>query len=808
MGEIVQVTGVKANPTDKGVEVILQTLKGEQLQITNRSAGNNFIADIPNAQLRLPNGDGFTFRSEKPLAGITEITVTNFDANTIRVTVIGEASLPTVELFDSDEGLIFGLTSATSSAQQPPQKPEEEQPANQTQPTQPSASGDEPIELVVTGEQDGYRATDGSTATKTDTPLRDVPQSIQVVPRQVLEDQQVRNLGEALKNVPGVAQNQSSSRALFESPLIRGFDAGSDILRNGLRDPSNSNTSFDAAGIERIEVLKGPASVLYGQGSLGGVINYVTKQPLSEPYYSLEASAGNYNFYRGAIDLSGPLNSNKTVLYRLNLAAQTTESFVDFFHQQRYFVAPTLSWQLGDRTKLTFAAEYINQPKSAGQQGIPAVGSVLPNPNGRIPRNRSVGEPDDKDDSYAIRVGYNLEHRFSENWQIRNSFSFSQNQAFRDLIASTALAADNRTLSRNLIHVDDQINKYFNVDTYVVGKFTTGSIRHQLVTGFNLTREDTNYFTTVRRAAPIDLFNPIYGQSLGPVIGRYSAPSLTDTLGIYIQDQVTLADNLKLLLGGRFDTFSSSTEDRIANTKQEFSGDAFTPRVGIVYQPIAPISLYASYSRSFSPVGGTTFEGTPFQPERGTQYEVGVKADLNNRLSATLAFYDLTRSNVQTDDPVNPGFSIQTGEQRSKGVEFSIGGEILPGWNVIAGYAYTDATITKDNNLPVGTILNNIPKHSFNVWTTYEIRSGSLQGLGVGVGLFYKGDRQGDLANTFELPSYLTTDAAIFFKRERFRAALNFKNLFNVDYFESAISRLGVYPGEPFTVQGTISWEL
>ena len=223
--EVVQVRAVKANPTTLGVEVILQTSKGEQLQVTNRSAGNSFIADIPNAQLRLPNGDAFIFRSEKPLAGITEITVNDFDANTIRVTVIGEASSPTVELFDSDEGLIFGLTTAASTAQQPPQTqqtPEQEQPANQTPPEQPSAPGEEPIELVVTGEQDGYRVPDASTATRTDTPIRDIPASIQVIPQQVLKDQQITQVREAVSNVSGITAGPGGSQTTFgESFILR-----------------------------------------------------------------------------------------------------------------------------------------------------------------------------------------------------------------------------------------------------------------------------------------------------------------------------------------------------------------------------------------------------------------------------------------------------------------------------------------------------------------------------------------------------------------------------------------------------------
>lgn len=270
-----------------------------------------------------------------------------------------------------------------------------------------------------------------------------------------------------------------------------------------------------------------------------------------------------------------------------------------------------------------------------------------------------------------------------------------------------------------------------------------------------------------------------------------------------------MTENLKLLLGIRFDIFDQRNQNFLADTEINQSGNAFSPRIGIVYQPVEPISIYASYARSFNPVIGTAFDGSNFEPERGTQYEVGIKADLTNRLSAILALYDLTRSNVLTADPTpgRTGFSIQTGEQRSRGIDFTVQGEILPGWNVIAGYAYTDARITEDSTLPEDNRLNNVPENSFNLWTTYEIQQGALQGLGFGLGLFFIGERQGNLANTFQLPSYLRADAAIFYKRDQLRAAINFTNLFDTDYFESGLNNVRVNAGRPFTVRGTISWQ-
>ncbi len=311
----VVITGVKANPTDKGVEVILETTQGDKLQVANRNTGNNFIVDVTGGQLRLPNGDAFTFKSEKPLAGITEITATNIDANTVRVTVVGEKALPAVELFDGDEGLIFAVVS-TTSAQQPQTPQTEEQPATQTPEEEPAAQQDDPIELVVTGEQDGYRVPDTSVGTRTDTPLRDIPQSIQVVPKEVLRDTQARSITQALENVPGLISQGSGAANTRDYFTARGFEQY-DALVNGLPD-QHITSDGNVFNVERIEVLRGPASVLYGDsgnGSVGALINYVTRRPLSNPFFEVEASAGNYGFYQGTIDVSSRHLQNSNILW-------------------------------------------------------------------------------------------------------------------------------------------------------------------------------------------------------------------------------------------------------------------------------------------------------------------------------------------------------------------------------------------------------------------------------------------------------------------------------------------------------------
>jgi iron complex outermembrane receptor protein len=800
---IIQITGVELRQTDKELEVILETTGSDQLQPVTKSERNNFIADIPNAQLNLPSGS--EFRQENPVDGITGVTVTNVDANTIRVTVTGKASLPKVELFDSDEGLIFGVA-VTATA---PQASQTEQPTSETPPEESTTQQDEPIELVVTGEQDGYNVQQTTTGTRTDTPLRDVPQSIQVVPQEVLRDQQINRLDDALRNVPGVVQDFNSGPSL--TYRIRGFEAlNNNLLRNGLVD-AGAGESVELSSVERVEILKGPASVLFGLGNPGGSINIITKRPLSELFETVDLTVGNYSFYRGAIDLSGPLNDSGTVLYRFNTAYRNSGSFIDFYNSEHLNISPVVSVAIGDRTNLTLEGDYITSRDSGFTPFVPVIGSVLSNPIGKIPRNRNVGEPTDEIEQILTRLGYQLEHKFNDNWSLRNAFLFN----FRDYSDKRTLPGilqeDNRTLNRSYREFDFQSTSY-NLSTNVVGKFSTGSIQHQLLFGVDLNSYE-NRVPSFRGAvaAPIDIFNPVYGQAPGELGDEFSNTTVTNSLGIYIQDQISLTDNFKVLLGGRFDAFDQKSEDFSFDTESSKSDSAFSPRLGIVYQPIPAISLYASYVSSFTPANGVFLFGGSLEgaaePERGRQYEVGIKADFSDRFSATLAFYDLTRTNVLTEDPDNPGFQIQTGEQNSRGIELSLTGEILPGWNLIAGYAYTDARITEDNTFQVGNQLPNTPYHSFNLWTTYQIQQGELQGLGFGLGLFFVGDRAGDLDNTYEIPSYLRTDAAIFYNRDRLRLALNFRNLFDVEYFENGSSATRVNYGQPFTVQGTVSWQ-
>ncbi|MCW5312702.1 TonB-dependent siderophore receptor [Nostoc sp. KVJ3] len=791
--KIVPVSSVKANPTAKGVEVILQTSLGEKLQLVNRSSGNNFITDIPNAQLRLANGDAFTFRSERPVAGINEITVTNFDANTIRVTVIGDASVPAVELFDSpDEGLIFSVASTASSTSQgqqtqTPQKPE----PRQTEPNQPSAPSNEPIEIVVTGEQDGYSAPEASTGTRTDTPLRDIPQSIQVIPQQVIKDQGITRISDAVRNVSGAAI-QSGYGNLIGDVNLRGFT--SNVLRDGF---ITAPFFTDGANIDRVEVLKGPASVLYGQAAPGGIVNYITKQPLNEPYYSAEFTVGSYDFYKPTLDLSGPLTGDKRLLYRLNISNEDSRSYRDFIDNRIFFISPAFTYKISDATTLNFAYEYLDAKLGfdRGFSPFPAFSN--------LPRNRNLGDTNDYQIIQVHRFNVTLDQQLSDNLRLRSGFT----GRFEYLDGAYAnfysdVDADGRTLDRSLgggVSYNDSLT----LQTDLIGKFKTGSIAHQLLFGFELNRATSRNIgisLTNDEFPSIDIFNPI-NSSLPPYVLDTAGPaSVQNTEGIYLQDQVTLLPNLKLLLGGRYDFINNNAVSTV------FYDEAFSPRVGIVYQPIEPISLYASYSKSFEPNDAQRVNGSFIDPSHSTQYEVGVKAELfDKRLSATLAAYDITKTNIATVDPQNPNYSIPVGEVKSRGIELDIAGQISPGWKVIASGYLNDAYVSEDTDSTIiGQRFANAPYHGASLWTTYEIQRGDLQGLQFGAGLFFVGSRIANQSDDpYTLPSYVRTDASISYKRDRWRAALNFKNIFNTNYSET--NGYLIFPQAPFTLQGTIS---
>jgi iron complex outermembrane receptor protein len=777
----VQVTNVKLERTETGLDITLETAEGKPLQVDAtkfRREGNSLIAEIPNAVLALPQGQ--TFVADNPMADIATVQVVQQNGN-IRVSVAGNNALPKTEVTLKTGGLAYSL----------------------------NPEGDEADdEIVVTGEGRGaYRVPNASTATRTDTPIRDIPQSIQVVPQQVLEDRNVRTVNEAIETVSGVLDGGDTIFRIF-----RGFSTfTTSQLRNGYRIGSTYQLVPDepTVAIEQVEVLKGPGSVLFGALEPGGVINTITKKPLTEPRYKLAFEAGNRGFYQPSIDLSGPFTDDKTVLYRLIAAYNSTNGYFNGGGKSNILIAPSISLKLGDRTNLDL---YYQYSRYAGDLYGGLYTAALSDGN-LLPRGVNVwGNPDlTFDERLSHQYGFEFKHNFDDNLQLRASLSVNNFIVPAQRFAVPIGIVEDRFVE--FLYLDRSIsnNIYFGqID--LLSRFNTGSIAHQLLVGFDYESAFEAFESSASQTPlpPLDLRNPTYNVARPTDLirdGRVEVPA--QSYGIYIQDQIAFSNKFKLLIGGRYDWVSNATENLLNDTDEPEQNDgAFSPRIGLVYQPSDTVSLYASYSRSFLQTTSFFNPGQVFKPTRGTQYEIGIKTDfLDKKLSATLAAYHLTKTNITTADPNNPFLSIQTGEQRSQGIELDIAGEILPGWKMTASYAYTDAEVTKDNSTPVGNRLNNVPYNQASLWTTYEIQQGPWKGVGVGLGLFYVGERQGDLANTFTLDSYLRTDAALYYRRGGLRVALNIRNLFDTDYASFAGGNTYVQRGVPFTITGSLSWE-
>ncbi len=776
---IVQITEVRVETTETGLQVILETADGSLEVPETRLVGNALIAEIPNVVLALPEED--SFEQFNPVEGIALVSVTGLPSDRVRVSITGTNAPPEAQVSTEASNLVLSVVPGAEGT---------------------AGAEDDAIQVVVTGEQeDSYRVERATTATRTDTPIRDIPASIQVVPQEVIRDQGANSIRETLRNVSGVTFGNSAGNRL-ENFNIRGF-RGNEFL-NGFRDDFfSARTQRDLANIERIEVLKGPASVLFGQAAPSGIINYVTEQPLLEPYYDLSFTAGSFDFYRPTIDLSGPLTEDRRLAYRLNFAYENDGSFRDRAPNERYFIAPTLTYQFSDDTALTLEVTYLDDARPI-DNGLVVLSN---NQIADIPISRVLGTRTRQDDFTETRATLGFEHRFTPNLALRSNLRYTR--ATEGAGATLQISGPSPADDRNFPLRDftgEQFYEGYTFQNDLIAEFNTGEIEHTVLLGLELARQSGSFSGAFRSAGTIDIFNPNYDFTFGEFENYTPEAYRNNSFGIYLQDQISLLDNLILVLGGRFDALRQETTVGAASTETE--AEAFSPRVGIVYQPIPDISLYASYSRSFTPVSGRSVSGDTFDPQRGTGYEVGIKTEfLTNRLSSTLAFYNTTLSNILTTDLDNPDFSIQVGEQRSRGIELDIAGEILPGWNLIATYAYTDAEVTEDNTFEAGNPLPNVPEHSASLWTTYEIQQGSLAGLGFGAGVFFVGNRQGDLNNSFEVPSYTRTDAAIYYNRDNLRVALNFKNLFDIRYFEGALNRNSVIPGAPFTVLGTISWQ-
>lgn len=693
-----------------------------------------------------------------------------------------------------------------------------------------------------------YTVANSSTALKTDTPVIETPASVQVVPRTVMNDQKSVRIKDALENVSGV--RAQPTLGMGTGFIVRGFRQDQ-VFRNGLLTTQSNgfNSEFDTANLESVEVLKGPAAMLYGRGEPGGLINVTTKKPLDLPYYSLEQQFGSYDYYRTQWDATGPIDDDKTLLYRFTGSYQNNESFRDLIFTDRVMVSPSLTWKISDQTDFTLNVEGVEQDFQA-DFGIPAIGDQ-PAP---IPIGNVFGDPNDPVDHLSkVHLGTEFNHRFNDDWAIHNRFLMSREKVEEVFINPSpafgnALRPDNRTLDRNIFSQENDVEAYAtNLD--LTGKFNLWQTKHDVLVGFDFTQSHTTYHIQGDWQNPhpdlaIDIYNPSAGYGINPGLfdsalasyvqpGREYSRFVNQWYGAYFQDHITLWDKLHIFGGGRYDWTEvgrgSGPSFEVADNVLENSSpsvkrkdEGFSPRVGILYQPWTWLSLYGSWTKSFGANNGVSAAGATFAPEIGEQFEAGVKTQLfDDRLLATLAYYHLTKSNILTSVPGNPTISAAIGEARSQGIELDVTGQITDYFSVIGSYAYTDARITKNNDGGEGSRLPNVPEHAGSLWLKYDFSGHqALEGFSVGLGGVAAGQREGNFfyyGDPFQLPGYVRMDAFAAYKwnvkKTPITAQINIRNLLDKTYYESTdpdsnvSPRYGIYPGAPLMAIGSIKVE-
>ena len=658
------------------------------------------------------------------------------------------------------------------------------------------------------GPVQGYHATRSASATRTDTSIHETPQSISVVSKDVVEDIGATRLQDALDYAGGVGRANNFGGQGLTTFTVRGFTTG-EFYRNGFPINRGYPNMPDANTIERLEVLRGPATMLYGRGDPGGTFNVVSRQPLAEPTVTLGSQLDDQGMQRATLDASGPLDEQGRLAYRLNVVGEGGETFRDHVETERYGVTPVITWQATDDTKVIFEGDFMrnNHPLDRGL-------TRFTNQKGTASRDTFWGDKDVgklHNDNNMAQLRF--EHLLNDNWTLGGGFQWLDGTLQGNAIEANSLAADGHTLNRNFNYrklewtdKDAQLN--------LTGHFSTGAFDHTLLTGVEF--EDYDYKSIIQRSSAAytsDIFNPVYGK---PRPALTSTPTHDKenlkTYSAFIQDQVALTERLKVLAGARFERFEHEYETYVAGGKNwKASDNSVTPRVGTIYDLTDTLAIYADAARSFKPNTGASSGGVGFEPEKGKSYEMGIKWEgLDRQLSVDAAIYQIDKKNVLTTDPLDPNSKVAAGQVRSRGFDLNVAGNLTPEWRVIGGYAYVDAEVTKDNTIRVGSRLANIPRNSFSLLNVYEFQDGSLKGLGLGAGAKYVDERVGQTSNTpFSMDAYTVVDLLSYYKvNDKVRLNLDVKNLFNRDFEEGAFGNFYAYPGEPRTVQVGIAYTL
>ncbi|MCJ2082476.1 TonB-dependent siderophore receptor [Methylobacterium sp. J-090] len=661
-------------------------------------------------------------------------------------------------------------------------------------------------ELSVSGDgkavSRGYQPVRSSIAMGSETPILKIPQAVAVVTEQALQDQGVRTLDEALYNVSGITQTNTLG-GTQDAFIRRGFGDNRDgsILRDGLR--TALPRSFMPT-TQRVEVLKGPASALYGILDPGGLINIVTKTPRFVQAGYIEAFGTSFNGGGVEADLTGPIEGTN-LAYRFIAQHRNAEYWRNFGTQNQQVVAPSVTWQ-GDATRVTLAYEWSHYKFPFDR------GTIFDLRNGKpvnVPRDRRF------DERYNITAGenhvasLNVEHSFDATWKANFNYAFSHNFYQDNQARVVSYNPATNALVRRADATQDSNFSVHSGRLDLTGKENFLGVEHDLLIGASYDYSDVLRTRLIRgpNSTTFNIFNPVYGrlpQSFAVSAVDSDQRERIETASVYAQDSISLTDQLIVVGGLRYQDFSQMAgKGRPFNTNTDVSGGRVVPRVGLVYLLTPSLSAYASYSQTFRPNSSIASFIGALPPEEGEAYEVGLKAELFEGITATAALYDITKANVLYTEVINAiSYSRTAGKVNSRGFELDVAGQIAPDWSVIATYAYTDAVVTEDPTLKGNELLNVAP-HTASVFLTHDFGPLGDGRLRAGLGGRYVGSRPGSAANTFRLPDYAVADAFIAYDTQvagrPATVQLNLRNLTNETVYTSSIgTNLGVALGEPF----------
>ncbi|WP_336218559.1 ferrichrome porin FhuA [Citrobacter amalonaticus] len=685
-------------------------------------------------------------------------------------------------------------------------------------------------------------ARQSATATKTDTPIQKVPQSISVVTAEEMALHQPKSVKEALSYTPGVAVGTRGASNTYDYLIIRGFAADGQSQNNylnGLKMQGNfyNDAVIDPYMLERAEVMRGPVSVLYGKSNPGGLLNMVSKRPTTEPLKEVQFKMGTDSLFQTGFDFSDALDDDGVYSYRLTGLARSANAQQQGAEEQRYAIAPSFSWRPDDKTNFTFLSYFQNEPETGYYGWLPKEGTVSTLPNGkRLPTDFNEGADNNTYSRNEKMVGYSFDHEFNDTFTVRQNLRYAENKVSQNSVYGYGMCSDplysgnpgtspcagipqsdwNHTLTRQYV-IDNEKLQNFSVDTQLQSKFATSAVDHTLLTGVDFMRmrnDIDSWFGYAGSVAPSDIYNLDrsdfdFGSRPGPS-GAYQVLNKQKQTGLYVQDQMQW-DKVLVTLGGRYDWAQQDSLNRVSDIQDSRDDNEFTWRGGVNYLFDNGVTPYFSYSESFEPASQTGASGNIFAPSKGKQYEAGVKYVPNDRpVVITGAVYQLTKTNNLMADPNGSFFSVEGGEIRSRGVEVEAKAALSASVNVVGSYTYTDAEYTTDTNYK-GNTPAQVPKHMASLWGDYTMFDGPLSGLTLGTGVRYTSSSYGDPANSFKVGSYTLVDALVRYDLARLgmagsNVALHVNNLFDREYVASCFNTYGCFWGAERQVVATATF--